>query len=67
MAWSKWAMTKDAARPGSTVTSIPLPTPWDIVLPYFPDPPASIVVCTVKYAGCDLIQYIPVQIRAVSF
>lgn len=32
----------------------------------FLEPPASIVMYTVKYTGCDLIPYIPVQIRAVS-
>lgn len=39
---------------------------WGILLLYFLEPPASILICTVKYAGCDLIPYIPVQIRAVS-
>lgn len=40
---------------------------WDLVFPNIPELPASIIVCKVKYADCDLIQYIPVQIRAVSF
>ena len=39
---------------------------WGILLRYFLEPPASIVMYTVKYASCDLIPYIPVQIRAVS-
>lgn len=39
---------------------------WGILLCYFLEPPASIVIYTVKYAGCDLIPYIPLQIRAVS-
>lgn len=37
-----------------------------LLLCYILEPPASIVICTVKYADCDLIPYIPVQIRAVS-
>lgn len=39
---------------------------WGILLCYFVEPPASILLYTVKYAGRDLIPYIPVQIRAVS-
>lgn len=39
---------------------------WGILLCYSLEPPASIVIYTVKYTGCDLIPYIPVQIRAVS-
>lgn len=48
------------------MTSSPSLSHWGILLCYFLEPPASIVIYTVKYAGCDLIPYIPVQIRAVS-
>lgn len=49
------------------VTSLTFLSHWDLVFPNIHELPASIVVCKVKYAACDLIQYIPVQIRAVSF
>lgn len=39
---------------------------WSLLLCYFLQPPVSILVYTVKYAACDLIPYIPAQIRAVS-
>lgn len=39
---------------------------WSLLFCYFLEPPASIVIYTVKYVGCDLIPYIPAQIRAVS-
>lgn len=42
-----------------SVTSPTFLSHWDLVFPNIPDLPASIVVCKVKYADYDLIQYIP--------
>lgn len=39
---------------------------WSLLLCCFLQPPVSILVYTGKYASCDLIPYIPAQIRAVS-
>lgn len=49
------------------VTSPTFLSNWDLVFPNIPELPATIVVWKVTYADCNLIQYIPVQIRAVSF